>query len=126
LSGDCKPQGEQTPQLSPREAYIASISAAVPPAGLSPPPILPVKPLFTTEYFEVRPSPKGGLGAFATREIPCGTVIHREQALFTGTSMEVFYLYEQLSPDQRREYLGLHEFKGVGGHKILSIFKTNR
>jgi hypothetical protein len=126
LSGDCKSQEEQNLQLSPRAAYIASFSASISPAALPPLSILPVKPLFTTEYFEVRPSQKGGLGAFATKEIPWGTVIHREKALFTGTLMEVFYLYDQLSRDQRREYLDLHEFKRVGGHKILSIFKTNR
>jgi hypothetical protein len=35
-------------------------------------------PKFTTEYFEVRGSTKGGLGAFALKEITKGRILLKE------------------------------------------------
>jgi hypothetical protein len=49
-----------------------------------------------------------------------------EDALFTGTLVEVFHQFELLSQEQRKEYMKLHAHKGFGTHNILSIFKTNR
>jgi hypothetical protein len=96
------------------------------PTSPSPSPTPKTEPLFVTEYFEVRPSPRGGFGAFAVKDIPKDTVVIMETALFSGTMLEVFHLYEQLSKEQRKEYMKLHAHMGVGGHRILSIFKTNR
>lgn len=49
-----------------------------------------------------------------------------EEALFTGTLVEVFHHFEQLSREQRNEYMKLHAHREFGTSKILSIFKTNR
>ncbi|KIN02350.1 hypothetical protein OIDMADRAFT_98589, partial [Oidiodendron maius Zn] len=40
--------------------------------------------------------------------------------------VEVFHHFEQLSREQRNEYMKLHAHREFGTHKILSIFKTNR
>jgi len=83
-------------------------------------------PLFTTEFFEVRKSPKGGYGAFAIKDIEKDIVIMAEKPLFRATYMEVYYKYESLSTSQREEYRSLHGWEGVNEHQVLSIFKTNR
>lgn len=83
-------------------------------------------PLFVTEFFEVRRSPKGGYGAFATKDIEVGTVIMSEKPLFRAISGEVFYKYENLATEQREEYRSLHGWSGLGLPRLLAIFKTNR
>jgi hypothetical protein len=79
-----------------------------------------------TEYFEARRSRKGGYGAFAVKDIEKHTVIMAEKPLFRANFFEVFLEYEQLTPEQKKEYLSLHGWKGIDKHKILSIFKTHR
>jgi hypothetical protein len=61
--------------------------------------------LFKTEFFEVRPSSKGGYGAFATKNILKDMVVMIEEALFTGTIVEVVYQFEQLIREQQKEYM---------------------
>jgi hypothetical protein len=83
-------------------------------------------PLLVTDYFEVRKSSKGGYGAFAIKEIKEGTIIMSEEPLFRAAYIEVFYKYEALPRDQRKEYRSLFGWKGVSEHPVLAIFKTNR
>jgi hypothetical protein len=143
-------QGVQRDTLSAQKSYILSISQHLspgsqdsstsvtssppssfcypppPPSSSSASPIPKSHPLFATEYFEVRASQKGGYGAFAIKDISKDTIIITEKALFSGTTIDVFHMFEQLAREQRDEYMNLHAHNGFGTHKILSIFKTNR
>jgi hypothetical protein len=85
-----------------------------------------VPPLFTTDYFEVRKSSKGGYGAFAIKDIEKSTVIVAEEPLFQATYGEVFYKYESLPIEKRAEYRSLVGWKGTSDFEILAIFRTNR
>jgi len=89
---------------------------------------LPSQPtaLFTTEYFEARPSPKGGIGAFAIKDIPQGTIILAEKPLIRVPFSEVFVAYENLSPQKRKLYRSLYGWDGIDNYNILAIYKTNR
>jgi hypothetical protein len=53
-------------------------------------------------------------------------IIITEKALFSGTTIDVFHMFEQLAREQRDEYMNLHAHNGFSTHKILSIFKTNQ
>ncbi|CZR55981.1 uncharacterized protein PAC_05869 [Phialocephala subalpina] len=83
-------------------------------------------PIFVSEYFEVRKSPKGGYGAFATKDIEVGTVVMSEEPLFRAATMDVYYMYWNLTAEQRVEYRSLHGWSGLGLPRLLAIFKTNR
>ncbi|PVH89506.1 SET domain-containing protein [Cadophora sp. DSE1049] len=82
--------------------------------------------LFSSEYFEVRRSKKGGYGAFATKDIETETIIMVEKPLFRANFMEVFVELEKLTREQRREYRTLHGYTGLSPTKDLAIYKTNR
>ena len=113
--------------LSSSSSSSPSSSSPITTSFSPPPPLGPaVEPLFKTEFFEAHHSPKGGYGAFAIKDIPKDAVIIMEEALFTGTLVEVFHQFEQLSPEQRKDYMKLHAYRGFDTHKIPSIFKTNR
>jgi hypothetical protein len=86
-------------------------------------------PRFQTDYFEVRSSDKGGLGAFATRNIEKGTAIMAEEPLFCGDFGDVSQAYQNFTREQAEEYLSLHAWTGSSrGDKqlITCIFATNR
>ncbi|KAA8570085.1 hypothetical protein EYC84_002419 [Monilinia fructicola] len=82
--------------------------------------------LYKNEFFEVKTSPKGGLGCFALTDIKGGTEIHSEEPLFISSILQVYYNFEQLTPKQQADYLDLHCWHGLASHKILAIFQTNR
>ncbi|KAM3084067.1 hypothetical protein ACMFMF_001423 [Clarireedia jacksonii] len=85
------------------------------------------KPLqFESEFFEVRKSPKGGFGCFAVKDIPVRTIIHSEKPLFECSMVGVHYAFEQLTPEQREEYLSLYYYRGLTNHKVVAIYQTNR
>jgi hypothetical protein len=107
------------PTLTPSSSCSSS-SSTVPLASYEAP------PLFATNFFEVRKSPKGGYGAFATKDIEKDTVIMSEEPLFRAAYIEVFYKYEALSLEKREEYRSLFGWKGVSEYQVLAIFKTNR
>lgn len=79
-----------------------------------------------TPFFEVRISPKGGYGAFATRDIEVGTLVMTEEPLLRAMSGDVFFEYERLTAEQRREYRSLYGWAELSNNPIISIFKTNR
>ncbi|KAI9640377.1 hypothetical protein NHQ30_011122 [Ciborinia camelliae] len=81
---------------------------------------------FENEFFDVKTSPKGGLGCFARTDIPCGTMIHSEEPLFICSVLQVHYHFEQLTAEQQAAYLNLHCWQGLASHKIVAIFQTNR
>ncbi|KAB8298876.1 hypothetical protein EYC80_001034 [Monilinia laxa] len=82
--------------------------------------------LYKNEFFEVKASPKGGLGCFASTDIKVGTKIHSEEPLFISSVLQVYYNFEQLTPKQQADYLDLHCWHGLASHKVLAIFQTNR
>ncbi len=83
-------------------------------------------PLFTTEYFEIHKSTKGGYGAFASKDIEKDTVIMIEKPLFRSDFMGVFIELEKLTREERKEYRALYGFEKLEPIRDLSIFKTNR
>jgi len=122
--------GLPTPPISPQSSFgetfskTSSISSS---PTYSSPSSSPSEVLFSTKYFEVRPSPtEKGFGAFATRNIPRDTDILSEKALFKSTLVGVYYAYENLTWEQRKAYRTLHGWQEVDPQMILAIFKTNR
>ncbi|KAJ8058803.1 hypothetical protein OCU04_011791 [Sclerotinia nivalis] len=99
-------------------------SSPSPPSPPSPPPEQELG--FKNEFFEIRTSPKGGLGCFARTDINSGTMIHSEEPLFISSILQVYYNFEQLTAEKQAAYLGLHCWHGLANHKILAIFQTNR
>ncbi|TVY14729.1 SET domain-containing protein 5 [Lachnellula arida] len=99
--------------------------AAAPKEPARPRPPTP-QPLFSNDFFEVRSSPKGGLGAFASADIPEGTVIMTEAPLFRTPALQIFWTYDALSDEQKRAYKQLACWFGIEDHKIPAIFTTNR
>jgi hypothetical protein len=121
-----KPQ----PPTPDKEAHHSS-SAAHPISNINttatPPPPSGKKAVdFENEFFKVSKSPKGGLGCFAVKDIPKGTVIHSEKPLFECSMVGVHYAFEQLTQEQREEYLNLYYYRGLVNHKVVAIYQTNR
>lgn len=116
-SGSPFPNESFRPRASSGSSYNSLFGSVPPPKP---------DPLFITPFFEVRKSPKGGYGAFATKDIEVGTVIMSEKPLFRATFGEVFYEYEQLTFPQKVEYRSLHGWSALAKNRVLSIFKTNR
>ncbi|PQE32606.1 SET domain protein [Rutstroemia sp. NJR-2017a WRK4] len=115
------PESEKRRSSSPAHPISNINTAATPP----PPPVNRAAE-FETEFFKVRKSPKGGLGCFAVKDIPKGTVIHSEKPLFECSLVGVHYAFEQLTPEQREEYLNLYYYRGLVNHKVIAIYQTNR
>lgn len=122
--------------ISPAKAWLLSISATPEersqPSSYLPSPTLGSTPTatkntpFVNDFFEVRQSTKGGLGAFALKDIPKGTVIMAEEPLFRALLVQVFWKYDELSDDQKKEYKTLSCWFGIEDHKVAAIFTTNR
>ncbi|APA15706.1 hypothetical protein sscle_15g104760 [Sclerotinia sclerotiorum 1980 UF-70] len=91
-----------------------------------PPPPLEQETGFKNDFFEIRSSPKGGLGCFARRDIESGIMIHSEEPLFISSILQIYHNFEQLTAEKQAAYLGLHCWHGLANHKILAIFQTNR
>ncbi|QSZ32407.1 hypothetical protein DSL72_001981 [Monilinia vaccinii-corymbosi] len=113
----------------PAPSWVAEVPSH--PKSLAPPCSPPSPPpervsTFENEFFEVRTSPKGGLGCFARTDIKMGTEIHSEEPLFISGVLQVHYNFEQLTPKQQAAYLNLHGWHGLANHKIVAIFQTNR
>ncbi|KAH8801404.1 hypothetical protein F5884DRAFT_513703 [Xylogone sp. PMI_703] len=83
------------------------------------------RPLFVTEFFEVRGSPKGGYGAFALDDIDVGTVIFSEKPLFKAHEISFHHEYERLSQEQREEFATLSCNRGLSADPEIATFLTN-
>ncbi|TVY52135.1 SET domain-containing protein 5 [Lachnellula cervina] len=120
------PPSPQFSFLSPAaRAWFLSTMATAPEELVRPSPPTP-QPLFSNDFFEVRSSPKKGMGAFALADIPEGTVIMTEEPLFRTSPVQIFWTYDALSDEQKRAYKQLACWTGVEDHKIPAIFTTNR
>ncbi|KAL1864499.1 hypothetical protein VTK73DRAFT_5847 [Phialemonium thermophilum] len=88
----------------------------LPPAGV----------VFRNESFEVRPSPLGGLGAFAVRDLKFGERILAEAPLLRSTCMNLFRDFEKLDPKGKETYMSLHGFSPKEeDHPIEKIRRAN-
>ncbi|RDW73356.1 hypothetical protein BP6252_07263 [Coleophoma cylindrospora] len=86
-------------------------------------------PLFITENFEARASPKGGYGAFALQKITAGTVILSEYPLINcpDDGNGYFYqVYDGLSTEDRKAFLELASWSKIDDDPVTAIWKTNR
>lgn len=81
-----------------------------------------------SSHFSIRPSPKGGMGAFALSDIPESTVIMRELALFLATDGKGHLAeeLEKLSAEERTEFSKLACYELLDRDRDFAIFKTNR
>ena len=121
--------------VSERDAYLEWILSGTPTwrrsptlSYYSPQPHFPlISKYFSNEYFEIRPSPKGGLGAFAIKDIQDNTAIIAENPLFRcHLHEEIEWCVDMLPRRLKDEYFGLHHWTGVDQSKVHGIFKTNR
>ncbi|RDW87432.1 hypothetical protein BP5796_03126 [Coleophoma crateriformis] len=89
----------------------------------------PSPPLFVTEHFEARASPKGGYGAFAIQNIAAGTGILSEPPLINcpdDGDGHFYQAYEGLSADDRKAFLKLASWSKIDDDRATAIWKTNR
>ncbi|KAL5327843.1 hypothetical protein ACEPPN_005549 [Leptodophora sp. 'Broadleaf-Isolate-01'] len=135
LSNNSDSTPPSSSSTSPASSFSESFSAHTPLSTSSPSSTLTPIPhypspandiLYSTEYFEVRRSEKGGYGAFATKDIEKEIIVMTEKPLFRATFMEVFVELEKLTKEQRREYRTLHGHMRLSNSEDLAIYKTNR
>lgn len=83
---------------------------------------------FWNSLFSIRPSPKGGMGAFALSDISESTVIMKELALFLATDGKGHLAEElgKLSAEERTEFSKLACYELLDQDRDIAIFKTNR
>lgn len=81
-----------------------------------------------SSLFSIRPSPKGGMGAFALSDIAESTVIMKELALFLATDGKGHLAeeLEKLSAEERTEFSKLACYELLDRDRDIAIFKTNR
>ncbi|KAK0734196.1 hypothetical protein B0T26DRAFT_670524 [Lasiosphaeria miniovina] len=75
------------------------------------------------DFFEIRPSPLGGLGAFAVRDLKHGETILIEQPILCTTHFSFGSDFYKLSEDDRAAILALHSPDGPDG--IDGIVRVN-
>ncbi|KAM0276847.1 hypothetical protein ACHAQH_006323 [Verticillium albo-atrum] len=94
----------------------------------------PNQPLFGNEFFEIRESPLGGLGAFAIQDLDPGNLILAERAVIRSTDVgkDLIRNFEGLSVDDKGLVLDLAMYKPryVNGDdslyaRLKAIFTTN-
>lgn len=117
-------------QVSDAAAVVTSSSLSLMPSPLIPsvsaalqePALSSISP-----YFSIRPS-KGGLGAFASRDIPTLTIILQEHCLVEATdgAGHLAEELEKLSEVEREAYSQLTSYDLLDQNKDVAIFKTNR
>lgn len=116
------PPRPRTPNLSP---YVASPFISRP-GNILTAPTATVPVLEGHSYFEVRASPKGGLGAFALENIPPHTTILTEPFLLQARSATILDVFAQLPAKEKQTFQGLATFKMLHPNKIVATFKVNR
>ncbi|KAL3421363.1 hypothetical protein PVAG01_07808 [Phlyctema vagabunda] len=82
--------------------------------------------IFTTEYFEVIPSPKGGYGCFALKTIKKDTRIFSEMPLVEATDADFLGRYQSLPEPTQKEFMSLAGWEMLADNKVEAIWKNNR
>ncbi|KAI9732698.1 MAG: hypothetical protein M1818_007432 [Claussenomyces sp. TS43310] len=79
-----------------------------------------------SQYFDIKQSAKGGLGAFAVTSIPKDTIILSEGLLIQGKTTNFLEAFDRLSSSKQAQFMRLHAYDRLDTNKVLAIFKTNR
>ncbi|KAK3694915.1 hypothetical protein B0T22DRAFT_437962 [Podospora appendiculata] len=74
--------------------------------------------------FEIRPSPLGGLGAFAARDLKAGELILVEQPLLRTTTFDLLRSFRELDDEAKEVYMGLHSVP-FGTNAVENIKQAN-
>lgn len=116
---------------NPTSSQVSAAASVSSDSSLALAPKLPIpKPslVFTSPYFSVCPSPKGGVGAFASSDITPQTIILRENYLVAATDGKGHLAeeLEKLSEPERSAYFTLASYDVLDKDKAVAIFKTNR
>lgn len=78
------------------------------------------------DFIDLRPSPRGGFGMYARKNISPQTVILKEEPFIIASSEdEIMACYASLHPQQQREFNSLHWWWERNSNPILGRFKTN-
>lgn len=77
------------------------------------------------EFFKIRPSPLGGLGAFAARDLKKGETILVEKPLLWTTHFGLMSDFRQLTASAKAAYLNLHGGSGDPFSRIERIKTLN-
>lgn len=82
---------------------------------------------FRNEFFEVKKSSLGGNGAFATRDLKQGELIHVERPCLEAIPETLSKKLDQLAPELKAAFFRMHAHKRYADHdEQQSIFHTNR
>jgi hypothetical protein len=96
-----------------------------------------LRTLYVLDPFVIAQSPGKGLGAFATRKLSRGDLIHSESPLFSTTSsigfldpIQLVKAFQSLSPEEKEQYLSLKnafDQNGSGARRdpMFGIYTTN-
>lgn len=96
--------------------------------------IKPGQPLFSNEFFEIRKSPLGGMGAFAVQDLSPGDMILTERAIVRSTDVDrdLIRNFTNLSPSDQGLVLDLamHKPSRIAHNdslhtRLKAIFTTN-
>ncbi|KAI1638981.1 hypothetical protein F4809DRAFT_658713 [Biscogniauxia mediterranea] len=95
--------------------------------------LYPASPLdpesFRNDFFEVKESPLGGLGAFARRDLRAGEVVLVERALVVADQTTIYDALDALAPAQRGAFARLHAFvrtpNDLCDGRRYATFRTN-
>ena len=92
-----------------------------------PPPPSPASPAKRgfEEFFQLRPSRLGGLGAFAARELRRGETILVEPPLLRTTNFRLMPDYHKLSVAAKKAFLSLHGGEGDPFSRVERIQRLN-
>lgn len=115
----------------PTPIQEASIETTIPTLPHLEKPIPPRPDLnFKSPYFEIRASGKlnGGMGAFATRDIPVMTTILRENYLVEATDRPGHLLeeLEKCTEEEKNAFFELASYDRLSQNWAQAIFLTNR
>ncbi len=78
------------------------------------------------EFFEIRQSAVGGLGAFAVKDLEYGEHILLERPLLESTTLDLLRDFETLNAVEQTIFKGLHGFYIKGGAAALyKIWNAN-
>ena len=82
--------------------------------------------LHETPYFQIRQSSKG-YGAFASQDIPKGTVVLEELPMVSANDLDVTInvAFMALSNEDKAEFLSLAEMDSPGHSKLDNIWRVN-
>lgn len=92
---------------------------------------IPAKPSnvwWSNDFFEIKPSSTGGLGAFAVKDLEYGDLILMERPIIatTTTIWDLYPTFHKLDSESQELFLGLHAFSAnKNAHIVDKIRRAN-